>query len=265
MFEMNPTERKSFLFLVRVVMIVVAVFFASKGLVALKSLRYVGHPANAANTISINGNGEVFAVPDVARISFSVEVKGATVKEAQTQVTKKVNDVLAYLKTQGIDDKDIHTDNYSSYPEYEYDRTICTSYSCPPSKSPKIVGYRVNQSISIKVRDTDKAGTLLQGLGDRNVTNIAGPEFGIDDPDALQAEARKKAIDDARTKAEALAKDLGVHIVRITSFQESNGTPPMYYAEKVMNASDSGAAPAPELPKGESKITSNVTITYEIE
>ena len=106
----------------------------------------------------------------------------------------------------------------------------------------------------------------MQGLGATGVSNLSGPNFTIDDEDGLKAQARKKAIDDAREKAEALAEDLGVRLGRIASFSEGGGYgAPMYYGKDMMaEQSAAGNAVRAELPKGENTISSDVTITYEI-
>jgi uncharacterized protein YggE len=95
---------------------------------------------------------------------------------------------------------------------------------------------------------------------------MSGPNFTIDKEDVLKEQARKMAIDEAKEKAEKLSKDLGVKLVRIVSFSENNGGygMPMYYDKEMSAVSSAGRAPAPELPTGENKIISNVTITYEI-
>jgi uncharacterized protein YggE len=105
----------------------------------------------------------------------------------------------------------------------------------------------------------------MQGLGTLGVSDLNGPNFSIDNEDALKAQARKEAIDDAQTKAKALAKDLGVSLGRIANFSESGNYPtPMYYA-KDARVSSAGLEAAPaQIPKGENTITSDVTITYEI-
>ena len=104
----------------------------------------------------------------------------------------------------------------------------------------------------------------MQALGTTGATNLSGPNFSIDNPDALQMQARKIAIDDAKTKAQALAKDLGVSLGKIESFSDNNINPVMYDA-KAMNLSAAVPAAAPAvIPKGQNTITSDVTITYEI-
>ena len=136
-------------------------------------------------------------------------------------------------------------------------------YYCPPGKQ-VLTGYTANESITVKIRDIDSVGDIMQGLGTTGVSDLNGPNFAIDKEDALKTEARKKAIDDAKAKAEVLAKDLGIRLGKITSFSENGNYPVMYATNAVMKDSV-GAAPAPAvIPKGENTISSDVTITYEI-
>ena len=247
-----------------VLAVLLSLFVLAKIGSELKAYRFIGGGVPVSNTVTVSGEGEVFAVPDIATFSVSVDELKGSVAEAQEIAAGKINKVIAYLKAEGVEERDLKTLNYSVYPEYEYQRAACTPLSCPPGKQ-VLKGYRVNQTLSVKVRDTKEAGTLLSGVGEFGVTNVSGLEFTIDDEDALQAEARKKAIEDAKEKAAVLSKDLGVRLVRIVSFSES-GAPvyPLYY--KALGAADavSSAPPVPELPAGENKIVSNVSITYEI-
>ncbi len=111
----------------------------------------------------------------------------------------------------------------------------------------------------------DDVGAIVQGLGNVGVSELNGPNFAIDKEDDLKAEARKKAIDDAREKAKVLAKDLGVSLVKISSFSEGGNYGGMVYSAKAEMAMDSGSAPAPaKIPKGVQTVSSDVTITYEI-
>jgi hypothetical protein len=222
------------------------------------------------NTISFSGHGEVTAVPDIANIYFTISQDAKTVKEAQTLVAEIEKKSLDFLKENNIPDKDIKTTNASFYPKYEYQYNTKAaipyteySYSTRPEKR-VIVGYTASESITVKVRNTDDVGKIMQGLGTLGVSDLSGPNFSIDNEDTLKAEARKKAIDNAKEKAKILAKDLGVRLGKITSFSESGNYPVMYSAKATMD-SVSESVPAPvEIPKGENTISSDVTITYEI-
>lgn len=187
---------------------------------------------------------------------------------AQKDVTSRVSATIDFLKKSGIEEKDIKTTNYNAYPKYEYQRAsaeICASGNCQPGKQ-VLVGYEVSETVSVKIRNTDDTGKIVAGLGKLSVSDISGPNFAIDDEDALKAEARKKAIDDAKTKADILAKELGVKLVRVVSFNENNGGYPIYYAKAAMGmggAMETDAV-APRIEKGENKISVDVNISYEI-
>jgi hypothetical protein len=245
-----------------------ALFLAVLAMSALKEYRYIGAGISASNTISVSGEGEVFAVPDTATFSVTVQEEAKEVADAQEAASMKSNDIKKYLMDSGIDEKDIKTTDYSIYPQYDYVQSeLCRSEGYCPSNQ-VLRGYQTSETISVKVRDTEKAGELLAGVGSRGATNVSGISFTIDDEDALQAEARGKAIDDARAKAAELAKQLKVSLVRVVGFYENDyGYPvPMAYGmggDAVMTKAES-ARIAPDISVGENKITSNVSITYEI-
>ncbi|HEV7121759.1 MAG TPA: SIMPL domain-containing protein [Candidatus Paceibacterota bacterium] len=221
-------------------------------------------PGQPINTITVTGEGKSTATPDVAQITFTVQESAATVQAAQDAATKRTNDAIAALKSEGIAEADIKTLGYNVNPQY-------ATQSCPPGalcpqyiNASKITGYEVSQTVQVKVRDTNKAGTVLQNLGTLGVQNISGPDFMVDDPTKAQADARGKAIDDARAKAEALAKQLHVRLGSVVSYSENGGgyPVPMYQAAGKSAALD--AAVAPSLPTGTNETDVNVSVTYQI-
>jgi uncharacterized protein YggE len=257
------------------VVIVLGVFLAIEALSSLEGLRYIGSGVPPTNTISVSGHGEFLAVPDIAQFSFSVVSDKPTVAQAQADATAKINAITAYLKSAGIDEKDIQTSDYSIYPQYDYQSAVCpqpavqsgnsaSAIYCPPGRQ-VLKGYEVRQMTTVKVHDTGKAGELLSGVGSKGATEVSGLTFTFEDPDAPKTQARDKAIADAKQKAEVLAKQLGVHLVRVVSFQENGGgypTPIYYKAADGMGGAT--AQSAPEISTGQNKITDDVTITYEI-
>jgi uncharacterized protein len=232
----------------------------------VKQAKYV---YSGPTTISVTGKGEVFAKPDIATFTFTVEAKDADASAAQSKAAETMNAVLAYLKEAGIDEKDVKTEYYNLTPEYEYPQVMCTQWSCPPQGQPKLVGYQVNQTIAVKVRDMNKAGEIISKVGEKGAMNVSGLSFTIDDEDVLKTEAREKAIADAKDQAEVLAKNLGVHIVRMNGYwEESDGGYPVAYGMGGDMKFDAMSARAesvvPELPSGENTITVRVNLSYEI-
>jgi len=249
-----------------VALVLLALFLLVVSLYFLRAMQYVGSGVPSSNTISVSGEGEVFAVPDIATFSVTVLQRADTVEPAQTAATEKANAIIAYLRGEGIDEKDIKTVDYSVHPRYEYQNAVCREGFCPPGEQ-VLAGYEVSQTLTVKVRDTAEAGGILSGVGSLGASSVSGLSFTIDEEDDLKSEARGMAIDEAEDKARELARQLGVRLIRIVGFSEDGSQP--YYAYgrggvESFTALDAIKAPAPELPVGENKIISYVTITYEI-
>jgi uncharacterized protein YggE len=245
--------------------VVLMVFLAVQTLSAFKGL---SNTDPAYNAISVVGEGEVVAVPDIASFSFSVSADASKVDVAQTEVTKKMNAILLALKESGIEERDIKTTDYSVWPRYRYSEepVVCSSTYCPPSRGQQIAdGYTASHNISVKVRDTESAGKVLGLVGERGATNISGISFTTDDPDKLMDEARALAIADAKAKAKTLSRQLGVRLVRVVSYSDNMDYPmPFYRSGMEADMMVKTQASAPTLPTGENKTVVSVTVTYEI-
>lgn len=235
--------------------------------ISIKQLKTLGDDSPMMNIISVNGKGEAISIPDIATFSFAVNETAKTVKEAQEKATMKIDAALKAVKAGGVLEKDIKTSSYSINPHYEYNQGICTQYGCPNGKN-VLTGYDVNQTIEVKIRDLAKAGELFDSIGKAGIQTVNGLQFAIDDLDSVKAIAREEAIANAKEKAQKIAKDLGVKLVKITSFYDSSDEQVYPYAREmsamggdVMNIK---AASAPEIPVGEQKVTARVSISYEI-
>jgi uncharacterized protein len=252
-----------------------ATFLAIGSLVALVILigqfmmwgteKYQGY-----NTVTVSGTGEVSAIPDVSTFNYTIESRMKTAAEAQAAVTKQSDAVLVALMNLGIEEKDIKTEGYNSYPEYDYltaDTRICANGYCQPNGKQVLKGYVVSHNLSVKVRNLEKVGDVAALLGTAGVQNISGPSFEVDDMTALQNEARAKAIENARDNAKDLAKSLNVRLGKFVSYSEGNGGGYMpMYASDAMNKESAVAmeVPAPTLPVGENQLMVNVQVTYRV-
>lgn len=237
------------------------------GAYAYTTLKHAGYEFGGPTTITVEGEAEVFARPDIATFNFGVTAEAETATAAQDESAEAMNEIIAYLTAQNIAEEDIKTTNYHLSPRYEYVREqgqTCEPGFCPPGER-TLVGYSVNQTIEVKLRDTENAGDVIAGVGERGATNMSGLRFTIDDESNLRAQAREEAIQDAQEKAHALAEDLNVRIVKLRGFWENNDQP--YYARNGYggdNAMMESAAVAPDLPSGENTIISRVSVTYEV-
>ncbi len=242
-----------------------SIFLITLIVTEVREWRYIGSGIAPTNTISVQGEGEVFAVPDTALFSFSVIEEGETAELVQANAAEVANEALQYLKENGVEEKDIKTTSYNLYPRYEYTEIRCITFPCPQGER-QLVGFELNQTFQVKVRDTEQAGELLSGVGSFGVENISSLRFTIDDEDDLVREARREALADAKEKAEALASDLGVRLVRVVNFNEY-GSPTSYPRYETAEFGFGGAGDVkitPDLPVGENRITSQVNIVYEI-
>src|SRR3989338_4366521 len=133
-----------FISFARAALIVLMVYLAVLAISTFKGMQFIGSGVSASNTISVSGKGEVFAVPDTAEFSATVIETAADVKTAQDAAAKKSNAIIAYVKSVGVDEKDIQTADYNISPQYEYSQSrTCTNGYCPPGKQ-VLTGYQVS-------------------------------------------------------------------------------------------------------------------------
>ncbi len=228
-----------------------------------------GRPSAAAtDTITVSGNGQATLAPDVAHISFMVQNTSPTVAEAQAATTKQANAALAFVKAQGVADKDVKTLSYNISPQYSYANPCTAGVVCPVyNGTPKITGYEVSETVQVTMRDLSAVGALLSGLGQLSVQNISGPDFALDDPTAGDDVARADAINNAKAQAQLLANQLGVHLGKIVSFDESSGGtiyPMAYSMDSLASGGAKAATQPPSVPAGQNTYNASVSITYEI-
>ncbi len=229
----------------------------------LESLSAVKHPNGQVASITVSGEGEVTAKPDIATVSFTVRESAKTVPEAQKAAEAKIASALKELAVLKVDEKDIKTTSYTVNPKYETQQIYCVSYPCPVGKT-TITGYEVVQSVVVKVRKIDQAGEVVGLIGKVNITEISGPDFTVDDMDKAEADAKELAIKEAKEKAEMTADSLGVSLGAIISFgEDQGGYYPVAYARDSMSMGVMKNESV-TLPQGESVIKSRVTITYSL-
>lgn len=251
-----------------VVSIFVVLLLLIMALVVIKDIKNLGNRDKNAiqNTISVSGKGEILVKPDIALISLGVTEDDKTVVAAQDTAAKKMNSAIQILKDNGVLEKDIKTTNYNISPRYEYVRA--SQFDNPalyPYGKQVLAGYTISQNLEVKIRDLTKAGDILAKVGAVGLDNVSGLQFMVDNEDVIKVQARDEAITDAKTNAKKLAKALGVRLGDLVSFNE-NGNYPIYARmDSVMSSKAVGASSvAPEIPTGENKITSNVSLVYEI-
>ncbi len=222
----------------------------------IKRHSYIGKADRAQNTIAVNGEGKEIGTPNIAVTDIGLVTEKADVASAQKENTDKMNKLISEVKKKGIKDADIQTSNYSVYPKYDYTN----------GKS-NISGYSVNQTVTLKIRDLNKISDVLAKVGEVGVNQVNSLNFTIDDTENLRAAAREKALISAQEKALTLAKDLGVKLVRVVSYNEYVPTDAYTVKSYPMAAGMGGgvSAPAPDIQSGSLDVKVDVTVIYEIE
>ncbi|HUX81027.1 MAG TPA: SIMPL domain-containing protein [Candidatus Paceibacterota bacterium] len=244
------------------VLSILALFLLAQTITIAKNFDRSGVPAT--DTVTVQGDGQATLAPDVARVSFTVQNTASSVALAQAATTKQANAALAFVKGQGIADKDIKTLSYTINPQYSYPRPCTVGLPCPPSGTPTITGYQVAETVQVSIRDLSSVGVFLGGLGKLSVQNVSGPSFALDDATAGYDAARADAIMKAKTQADLLASQLGVHLGKIVNFSESSGNYPMPMYGLGAGVSGAKEASTPNIPVGDNTYTASVSITYEI-
>jgi len=248
------------------IIVLFGVFLVGSSVKVFRESRFVGSGLNPTNTITVNGKGELEKSPDTAKVTFSVQSEKKVLKDAQNEVSTKVDAIKKALLAKGVEDRYIKTDSYTSYPQYDYPQTYCSNGVCPRPSAPILRGYQVTHSITVSIKNLDNVESVLGILASNTVTDMQGPNFGFEDDNAVAREARDMAIEDAKKEAQKLADALGVKLVRIVSFNENNGSgyPMAMSARADMAMMGVSKESAPSIPVGTNKVESNVSIVYEI-
>lgn len=248
------SENKLFTLLLAILLVYGIVWMAGQIRNDLKKFSYIGK-AEVRDTISVEGQGKVVGVPDIATVDIGVFTEDREVVTAQTVNTNKMNALIAKLRGFGIASADIQTTNYSISPQYNW-----------PDGKQILRGYQINQNVRVKIRDLGKIGAILGAAGEVGANQVSGVNFTIDDPEALRQQAREKALDNAQAKARALAQKAGVRLGKLVSFSEYTPEQPYMRQSFGLETGLGGGAPAPtpSIESGSLEINVNISVSYEI-
>ncbi len=234
--------------LVIAVIVLMAIFYFGQLVYNFQTL-----PQNYPQEISVSGQGKVYAKPDVAVLVLGVENRGAKISDIVKDSTDKMNKIIKDIKDSGVDEKDIQTTQYTITPEYNW-----------TEKAGRIfVGYVLTQQVTVKIRDFEKVGNILDKAITDGANAIGDLRFTIDSPEKAQAEARQKAIAQAKEKAQTLAKQSGLKIVKLINVFEGGYYPQPVYGKGGGVAMES-ANVAPQIQPGQMDIDSTVILIYRV-
>ena len=201
------------------------------------------------NSVWVGADGKFEADPDTALLQFNISAQEDNLQAANARATKAAEQVRQLLRTNGIDPKEAQIGSFSVQPVYDY-------------KNPKrkLVGYRVESNITLKLKDFSKIGPITQALADIDVTGNQSLNYTLDDIDAAKIKAVEDALRRTHDEANAVAKASGrvlgdLSYASVDTFEPIRPRPMMMAAPMAMKAADAGAPPPPTEDFGTQKIT----------
>lgn len=210
-------------------------------------------PGPGPAVISVSGQGRADVAPDMAVVNIGIVTTGKTAQLAQAENAKIASDVTAALGQLGIFSKDIQT-HYTMSPVYE------------KGDYRKAVGYRANNTVTVTVNDVAKAGQVIDAALSSGATDVNGLSFGLKDAKYVRNTALQMAVQDARSKADAIAAALGVKIVGIQNVKEDGGNFARYEVANARLAKLDGAAMADTpVSAGTVEVNADVHIDFQIQ
>jgi uncharacterized protein YggE len=198
-------------------------------------------------SISVSGRGEASGVPDLATVSLGVEAVGDTVQAAREDAAAAMNQVIAVLRDQGIEDRDIQTSFFNISPRFDRD-------------GQNITGYQVSNQVTVKIRDLDAVGSIIDEVvaAGGDLTCFQGVSFSIEDPKPLEEQARAAAVADLTDKANQLANLTCIQLGTLVSISESSGFPRSFRSTAIETSIETPIVP------GEAEVTVSLEATFAI-
>ncbi|WNO53876.1 SIMPL domain-containing protein [Stakelama saccharophila] len=200
--------------------------------------------------LEVSAEGTASRVPDLATIRAGVVTQASTAGAAMQANADRMEAVLAALDAAGVAERDIQTAAISLNPQYRH----------TDDQPPAITGYQASNSVSVKFRDIDKAGPILDALVKQGANQISGPDLTVDAMDAARDEARRDAVRRARAKAALYAQAAGLKVARILSISEGAQSAPPPMPVHVMRMEASSATT--KIAAGQQDVTVDLTVRF---
>ncbi|KAF1686183.1 hypothetical protein B1992_09655 [Pseudoxanthomonas broegbernensis] len=205
-----------------------------------------------ATLLSVSTQAQASRAPDIATVSAGVVTQAADGNMAMRQNAELMNKVLAAVKAAGVAPRDIQTSGINLNPQYHYQE----------NQPPRITGYQASNNVSLKLRDVEKMGKVLDALVASGANQINGPSFGIDDPEPLYDQARVDALKLAQARAETYAKALNLRVRRVISLNEGGGAMPGPMPRMAMAKAQ--AFDSTPVAVGESSVSVQLEVVFEL-
>lgn len=212
--------------------------------------------AGRPGVVSVDGQGEVTARPDMARVTLGVEARRPGLADARATVTAAVDRLLALTRELGIDAKYVNATGLQVQPDYVWNQE---------ARKQELQGYVVSRQVQVELRDLDKLGTLMERAVSAGANQVGGASLDSTRRKEFERQAMALAVQDARLNAETLARAAGAELGAVRALNASSSPPqiPMY---RMATADMPAAAPAPEstYQAGDMTFTARVSAEYEL-
>jgi uncharacterized protein len=212
--------------------------------------------ASLPRLVSVTGEGEVKARPDIANVTLGVEARRPTLAEARTQVTAAVDRLLALTRELRIDPKQVDASQLHVQPEYRWNEK---------DSERVLLGYVVSRQVEVELRDLERLGALLERAVSAGANQVQGVRLDSSRRKELEREALAVAVRDARLDAEALASAAGAKLGAVHSLDAAAAPPvqPKYMERAVMAAAPMDSAEQ-TYATGDMRFTATVHARYEL-
>ena len=226
------------------------------------SLLQVG---SSQSGIWVTGRGSVSLEPDLSVVNIGVEATASTVAEARGLAATAMDAIIQAVKAHGLEDKDVQTLSFNIFPRYEFPEITEGGIR---TRKQTLVGYTVNNTASIKIRDLTTVGEIIDDVAEAggDATRINGISFTVEDTEPFMVGLREKAVQDALAKAQHFAQLTGVSVGALAYIAEIGSGGPVvqqFAAEGAFRVA--AAAPVSPISGGELELTLRVQAVFGIQ
>ncbi len=207
-----------------------------------------------ATTLNLSATGEVRAPPDLAVLSLGVQADAPTAAAAFSQARAQMNAIVATLRSRGVSAADVQTTELDLQAQYE---------GGDGDKPRRLTGYQATNTVTARLHDLGRVGAVVDALVSAGANRINGISFQLDDPTAVEDEARRRAVMALQAKAALYAQAMGYRLQRLVSLSDGSsgysGPPRPVFAMRSL------ARPSTPVAAGELTVSASLSATYELE
>ena len=206
-----------------------------------------------AQTISVQGQGEVEIAPEYATLGVSVTHTDNTAESAQAQVDQVMNDLLAAARALPIKDDSLDAGRLRIQPRYRWD---------PVAEAQEFQGYEATRELSFRLMDLGELGNALRALSQAGATRVNSPQYGSSQTDAARARALTLAFGNAKADAETLAAAAGMTLGPADNINTGGRTAPLFRTVNRAAAMEMAADAAPQYEPGQLTVSASVSVVF---